>query len=241
MHTPNKVDRSKYVIVFFITLGLFLSLLYVSNTLSNRKLRELNRIQDNVSLDILSSETQYALLGELDCSAVSSSLLSQELNELSRKIEYSEQNIGTSDELTRLKKLYSLLEIKDYLLMKEVTNRCGQKAVFVLYFYTTSENCSECVRQAYVLTELRQKYPELRVYSFDYGLELPAIQTLIDIYKIEDTKLPALVIDRKVQTGFKSVEDIEKLVPKLKDILPIPVEPDGGIGDTKNTTNQTTN
>lgn len=221
MQTPNhKIDRSKYVIVFLITLGLFLTVFYISNTLSNRKLSEINTIQDNISIDLLSSETQYALLGELDCDAISSTVLSQELNELSAKIEYTESNIGKTDELVRLKKLYSLLEIKDYLLMKEVTKRCGQQSVFVLYFYTTSENCSECVKQGYVLTALREKYPALRVYSFDYGLNLSAIQTLIDIYNIEDTKLPAIVTDRKVYTGYKSVEDIEKLIPKLKDTLP---------------------
>lgn len=217
----NNPDRAKYVIVFFITLGLFLSVFYASNTLSGKKLNELKAIQDNISLDLLSTETQYALLGELNCAQVSpNSVLSDELNELSKKIEYSDQNIGKSAELTRLKKLYSLLEIKDYLLMKELSGRCGQKSVFILYFYTTSENCSECVRQGYVLTSLREKYPALRVYSFDYGLELSAVDTLERLYKIKDTELPAIVSGGKVYTGFRSVENIEKLIPVLKDTLP---------------------
>ncbi len=216
----NNPDRAKYVIVFFITLGLFFSVFYASNTLTGKKLNELKTIQDNISLDLLSTETQYALLGELNCSQVTpNSVLSDELNDLSKKIEYSDQNLSKSDELTRLKKLYSLLEIKDYLLMKEVSSRCGQKSVFMLYFYTTLENCSECVRQGYVLTSLREKYPALRVYSFDYGLNLSAIDTLEKIYKVKDTELPAIVSGGRVYTGFHSVEDIEKLIPALKDTL----------------------
>ena len=225
MEQPKPNSRSKYLIVLFITLGIFGTVFYVSDTLTNRKLNELKSIQNNISIDILSAEAQYALLGDLDCSQVSTSVLSDQLNELAGKIAYIEKSTGRSEELTQLEKQYSLLEIKDYLLMKAITKRCGQKSVFILYFYTTSDNCSECVKQAYVLTSLREKYPALRVYSFDYGLNLPAVETLIKIYKIEDTKLPALVSDSKVYTGFHSVEDIEKLIPKLKDTLPKPVVP----------------
>jgi hypothetical protein len=217
----NKNNLSKYIIVFLITLGLFVTVFYVSNTLTNKKLSELTTIQNNISTDLLSAETQYSLLGELDCSQVSNSVLSDQLNELSKKIDYLESSSGKSDELTQLEKQYSLLEIKDYLLMKAITKRCGQKSVFILYFYTTSENCSECVKQGYVLTDLREKYPALRVYSFDYGLNLSAVETLIKVYNIEDTKLPALVSDGNIYTGFHSVEDIEKLIPKLKDTLKV--------------------
>ncbi len=67
-----------------------------------------------------------------------------------------------------------------------------------------------------MLTALREKYPNLRVYSFDYSLDLSAVTALKSIYKISDTKLPALVMNGELLTGFKSVEDIEKLFPELK-------------------------
>ena len=158
-NTEHDTGWSKYLVVFLITIGIFVTVFYISNVLTNRKLAELNTIQNNISVDLLSAETQYSLLGELDCSQVTSTVLSDQLNDLSKKIEYLENSSGKSGELTQLEKQYSLLEIKDYLLMKEITNRCGQKSVFILYFYTTSDNCSECVKQGYVLTDLRQKYP----------------------------------------------------------------------------------
>lgn len=220
-----KHNYSQYIVVFFITLGIFLSVFYFSGFLTGKKLNELQNIQETISLDILSTETQYALLGELKCDDVSPhTVLSDELNELSRKIEYSESNIGESSELTRLKKLYSLLQIKDYLLMKELSDRCDQKSVFILYFYTTREHCTECVRQGYVLTELRKKYPALRVYSFDYRLELGAVDTLESLYDIKDTELPAIVSGGRVYTGFKSVKDIEELIPQLPETLEVEEE-----------------
>ncbi len=224
-HNPYHHSRSKYIIVLLITLGIFGTVFYVSNTLTSKKLNELNTISNNIAIDILSAETQYSLLGELDCSQVTTTVLSDQLNELAKKVEYLESTSGKSEELTQLERQYSLLQIKDYLLMKQINSRCGKKSVFILYFYTTSENCSECVKQGYVLTDLREKYPALRVYSFDYGLNLSAIETLIKIYKIEDTKLPALVSGGKVYTGFHSVEDIETLMPSLKATLPKPVVP----------------
>ncbi|MFA5934194.1 MAG: hypothetical protein WC795_03190 [Candidatus Paceibacterota bacterium] len=213
----NIVDWKKYVLVFIITCLIFGGAIWLSDFFGNKKIDTLNKIQDQISIDILSSETQFALLEELSCADINKSILSQELNDLATKIEYSEKNIGTDNsEIVSLKRYYSLLEIKDYLLMKKISQRCGQKSIFVLYFYTTKDNCSECVRQGFILTALREKYPGLRVYSFDYSLDLSAVKALISIYNIEDTKLPALVINRELFTGYHSVEDIEKAFPQLK-------------------------
>jgi len=221
----KQFDWKRYLIVFFITLGLFLTAVYLSNYFSDRKLNQLKSIQDKISIDILSSETQFSLLSELSCKNVSDSVLSGELADLGQKIEWGQSNksIGTSDELLYLKKYYSLLQIKDYILMKKISARCGKKSAFILYFYTTAQNCSECEKESLVLSTLRDKYPELRVYSFDYSTDLSAVKAMINIYKIKDTALPALVIDDNLLTGFKSIEEVEKRIKasfKLQEIKP---------------------
>ena len=60
-----------------------------------------------------------------------------------------------------------------------------------------------------------EDYPELRVYSFDYNLDVAAIATLVSINKIENT-LPALLIDENVYYGFQGIENIEEIIPQLK-------------------------
>ena|SRR3990172_9294851 len=215
------IDWKKYLLVFFITAGIFLSAVYLTNYFNGKKLSELRSIQDKISIDLLSSETQYALLEELSCGDVTNTLLSPELASLADKIEYSEKNIGNDNEFIELKKTYSLLEIKDYLLMKKISQRCGLKNIFILYFYTTAENCTECVKEGLVLDALREKYPQIRVYSFDYNLiDLSAVKAMTSIYKIKDTALPALVIDDKVYTGFHDIETIEQIKPSLKSLIP---------------------
>ena len=214
-HEPN--DWKKYVIVLFITSTIFISGLWVSNYLSNKKIDQLKNIESKISLDLMSSETQFSLLQELSCKDVSTTVLSSELNSLADKISFSENNMGNDDDsVISLKKYYSLLEIKDYLLMKKITERCGEKSIFVLYFYK-NDNCDDCTKQGYVLTSLREKYPNLRVYSFDYNLDLSSIKAMTSIYKVPDN-LPAIVINGKVYSGLQTVEDIEKTFPELESI-----------------------
>ncbi|MCE9549194.1 hypothetical protein K8Q98_02230 [Candidatus Nomurabacteria bacterium] len=208
----NNVDWKKYLIVFLITSGLFLTAVYLSNYFGNRKIDQLKQIQDKIAIDILSSETQFSLLSELSCKNIADSVLSGELGELGQKLEWGQENLGATEEVSYLKKYYSLLQIKDYLLMKRISARCGVKSAFILYFYTTLENCSLCEKEGIVLTTLREKYPELRVYSFDYSTDLSAVKSMLDIYRIKDTKLPALVIDDEVLTGFQSIEELESRI-----------------------------
>src|SRR3989344_5741043 len=89
----NNIDWKKYFIVFLITVTLFLSASYVSNYFGNQKIDQLKQIQDKISIDILSSETQFSLLSELSCKNISDSILSGELGELGRKLEWGQESI----------------------------------------------------------------------------------------------------------------------------------------------------
>ena len=220
-----KNDWSKYIIVLFITTALFAIAAGLSNFFSDKKVENMRTIQNKLATDILSSETQFSLLSELSCEQdTENDNLSSELNELANKINDSESNLKGNTDVVELKRYYSILEIKDYLLTKKINQKCKGKLVPLLYFYTTANNCTECIKQGYVLTELREKYPGLRVYSFDYSLYLSALKALLKIYKISDTKLPAIVINEHTYTGFKTVEEVEKIEPAIKKLLPKSIE-----------------
>ena len=142
-------------------------------------------------------------------------MLSKELRPLAERLSYLETQSGVDEnELLRLKRYYSLLQIKDLLLMKKVSGKCHLKPVFILYFYSNKGDCKDCENQGYVLTALSETYPQLRIYSFDYNLDLSALQTLLTINDV-DNKLPALSINGKVYHGFRSIEEIEKILPQL--------------------------
>ncbi len=203
----------KYFYVFLITCALFLSAWYMSAYFNTRKLNEVKDIQNKVAVDILSSETQFSLLEELSCQDLNSSIFSTEIASLAEKIAYAEQNVSNKDEIDLLKKQYTILEVKDFLLNKRIGERCKQMPVTILYFYGSKDACTDCAKQGYVLDAIRQQYPQVRVYSFDYNLELSTIKALTSIYKIGNT-LPGLVVNGKTVAGFQTVDGIKTLLPK---------------------------
>lgn len=208
-------DSKKYLVAFLITAAIFGTAVFISTALNQKKLEDVRSIENRVALDILSSETQFALLEETSCRDIGPGFLSKELGSLGERLSYAESRSGfDSEEVRSLKRSYFLLEIKDYLLMKRLTAKCGIEPTFILYFYSNETGCEDCEKMGYVLTALREKYPELRVYSFDYNFDVDAIRTLISIYKVEPN-IPALVIDGRVHYGYRPLAQLEEDVPAL--------------------------
>lgn len=206
-----------YIVALVITASIFGTAIYVSNYLNSKRLAEIRATQDNISIDILSLETQFELLAEHSCRDIAeNSVLSRELRPLAERLSFMEEQRSIDDEeLLRLKRYYSLLQIKDLLLMQRVAAKCDLNPVFILYFYSNQGDCPDCAEQGYALTELSEEYPQLRIYSFDYDLDVSALQTLISIQEIEKT-LPALVIKGQPYYGFKNAEDIKKILPEIQ-------------------------
>lgn len=202
------------LIALLITAGIGASVIYAVNQLNSLRIKDLTSTQEKLSIDILSLETQISLLESAPCSIVSSSTdLTTELDDLGQRLSYTENQLGSSDpQVIMLKKQYSLLEIRDYLVTEEFARTCNTKQVTVLYFYS-NKNCADCDRAGYALSYLHDTYPNVRVYSFDYDLDLGAQKTLISTKKITGP-LPAFVINGKTVYGFTDLATLEKQFPK---------------------------
>lgn len=217
MESNKDISGKKYFVVFIITLGVFALVFLLSNYLYSERINQVKNIEDNISRNILESEIQYSLLSDATCEddAGNSPVMIDEINSLTKRLSYMEEQRGTDDaEVISLKKYYSLLQVKDYLLLRERAKQCGQKPLTILYFYSNEGDCTDCKKIGYVLTSMREDYDQLHVYAFDYNIGLSVIDTLKSIYKL-DNDLPILVINRKAYYGFKTRDDIEKLMPDL--------------------------
>lgn len=209
------INWKQYFFSFAITAIIFTTAILTSNYFANKRVVDIRGIQDKIAIDILSSETQFSLLEESSCKDIGTGTLSTELGTLEDKLAYTEKDRGSDDaEVQTLKRYYSLLEIKDYLLMSKISEKCKRTPVSIIYFYSIDDKCPDCEKEGYVLTRLRETYPDLRVYSFDYNIDLSAVKTLISINKVKN-ELPAIVIKDSVHYGFQSIEDIEKAAPEI--------------------------
>lgn len=211
----DRTGWRKYILVFIITSAIFFGGFLSSNYINKRKIDNLAFIEDKIAVNILSLETQFDLLKESLCKEKENINLSKELGALEDKISYAENNFGYfNDQVIELKKYYSLLEIKDYILFNKIKKECNDKQVSILYFYSNKNDCKECSKEGYVLTYFRQKHPGIRVYSFDYHLDVPPINTLLSLYSIEN-KLPVIVVNDDVYYGYTDLEGMEKIVLPL--------------------------
>lgn len=203
------------LIALGITIVLAGTLAYAVNYLNRARVAELSVIEDQLSIDSLSLETQFSLLEAAPCdSSASSVTLTSELADFGSRLSYAENQLGSDNpQVIRLRERYSLLEIRDYLITKRLSESCRTKPVTVLYFYSNAGDCADCDRAGYALSYLRNTYPALRVYSFDYNLDLGALKTFIAVAKVKDT-LPAFIINGKHYYGFTSLDDLEKQFPK---------------------------
>jgi hypothetical protein len=96
-----------------------------------------------------------------------------------------------------------------------MTEECNLDTIFILYFYA-NKNCSECQTQELLLRAIRDKYPQVEIYNFDYDLDLSAVKTLITLHNIPP-KPPVIDINGKAYASFDSLESMEAvLAPYLK-------------------------
>ncbi len=205
-------EHSKYILAFLITAALFVSSWLISYSINKHKFAVLQAAQNQMSLDILTSETQFDLLKDTTCDNSAASVFSDDLQTLAEKITYSEDNVGSEVEIDTLKKQYTLIEIRDFLLTKRVAERCHQTPISIFYFYGTKVACPDCVKQGYVLDALREQNPKVRVYAFDYNLDLSTIKALRSIYNVGDA-LPAIVFNGVTYNGFQSLDQLTSLIP----------------------------
>ncbi len=81
----QKADWKKYLYSFAITAVIFVTAIYLSNFFGQKKLDEIRSTQEKVSLDILSSETQFSLLETSSCTDAANGALSTDLGRVSRE------------------------------------------------------------------------------------------------------------------------------------------------------------
>lgn len=215
------MNKKRYIYTFIITLAIFFFSIWLSNGFSNKKVQSLRDLESRINLDILSVETRFSLLQKTSCehivnndnSKINDIGFNEDLNNVALKIKSLENQLGyANDDVISLKKYYSLLQIKDYLLAKEFHDRCKQNTVSILYFYDT--DCVDCAKQSIILDKIISDYPEIRVYYLDKKTDNPALDTLSSIFKVAQS--PTLVINEKTYTGFQDIQKIESYIPEIK-------------------------
>lgn len=204
------------ILSLIITVAILGTIVATIRHLDRQRIAELDAIQAQLATDTLSVETQFALLENAPCADLSvGTELTREVSSLGDRLGLAESRLGSDNaEVIRLKKQYTLLQIRDYLLTQRIAETCDVEPVTALYFYSNVPGtCESCDRASYALSYLRQTYPQLRVYTFDYNLDLGALKTLIAVEKINN-EFPAFIIEGRRSYGFTDLETFKERFPE---------------------------
>lgn len=210
----NKFSWQRYILALLVTLLLFGTIFYATERINRHKISLVRDTYDEIALDILSTETRFSLLNDASCETFSASpVLAEELSVVGQRVGFLEEELGAdSDNVVQLKKYFSLLQTKDYILASRLAERCNIDLPIVLYFY--SKDCPDCRRQGYVLDEVYDNFDgAVRIYAFDASLDISALNTLMSLNDV--TEFPAIVIDGESYPGFQNVDQVSLYLKKF--------------------------
>ncbi len=220
MRRSNKhkeVDKTKYLLALTLTIIVFSSGVLLGTKLNSKKFERLGEIENSIKLQTLGAELQYQIIITNPCQFINSTPLTEELYELAEKLSYLESDFGEDDpRVLSLKEQYSLLELKHWLFIERTNKECGRNLLPVLYFYSNKGDCPKCEEQGYILTYIRKKYSNVRVYSFDINIDNPALNTVKKIYDIEYA--PSIIVKSTVYPQFMPLKSLENIFSALSNL-----------------------
>lgn len=211
-HYREPVNVSRYVAAASLTILIVLLSVIASNYINNKKMDLFESQEEQIKIDLLSLEVQDLLIEDLDCSFYDDDLFSKEMNDLNSKLTYLEEQNGVNDpQVLYLKKPYTILEMRHFALINKLNKECNKNISTIMYFYSNEGDCDTCDQQGFVLVYLARKYPNLKIYNFDINLDLSLIETIKKIHSLEE-KTPILIINGETYYGFKTAQEIEKIL-----------------------------
>jgi hypothetical protein len=208
------------VLIYF--LGFLTGYFLQSNILSlaEKKLKEIREEFENYRerLDNLQLQQLYLITygKELKCELLLSIMdeMHDEFvyfwNVLPAKLEVYEKYSEIQPEYVRLKRDYTMLTIRGWLLWQVVKEKCNATIVPALYFY--SKDCKDCINQSYVLDELRKENLEFAAFIVDYQLDEPIVRIIKKAYNV--TEVPSFIVDGKVYSGLQNLTQLKEIIAK---------------------------
>lgn len=210
---PRRIDWAKFFIILIITISVFVTGIFLGNTITEFKFNKITNAEQDLRLELLGLDLQYSLIEQDPCKVFNDTYLAETLDEFGNKVSYLENIHGVNNEVVKnTKKHYALLQIRHYLLKKKAVQQCNITHDFILFFYSNEKYCEkDCKEQGFVITSIREHRNSSSVYSFDITLKNPAIDTLKDQLNIGEIG-PVIVVNDETYHGFRSKNFILNLL-----------------------------
>jgi hypothetical protein len=215
-----EVSRWVFAKAFVITILVLVSIYSLNVFLnSKREIRVANDLDETLeTMEEMQALTQ--LMEEFGKNATCLTLKS-ELKLLDRQTWKLGDNIEAYHKLTqeymsdpnyyKQKRKFNRQEVLYLSLLRQIRTKCDINQSIILYFYRRLENCTQCDKQAFVLTHMNQKIDEeLAIFSFDSDLDISSVNVLRDVYGVNE--YPCIVIEDGTYCGLRDRDEVERIL-----------------------------
>lgn len=207
----RKLSKHRYFLTWVLVTLVFLIGLFLGQWIAEWKMEEFAQEEKEFRNYLFGLELLPEILAESLCEADVFALTEKKV-EMGRLLTELEARLGKDNpDVISLKKDYTLLSLKQWLLVKRIKEECGKNLTIILFFYSNKQNASLSEAQGYVLDYLYLKYPNTLVtYALDTDLDLPVLDVVKEVYGIR--QVPSLVINEVTYPGFQPKQKLESLL-----------------------------
>jgi len=210
MKRTKQIDWSKHVAVLLITILIFFIGILLGTLLNRNKVDLVKEISEELRINTMSSEVEFMILADNPCTLSNLTFLSDELHELSLKVEHMENQLSSENkDVQELKNFYSIIQLRHWKLMTTIKEECKNEATNIVYFYSNKGDCPECREQGFILSYLKRT-ENINIYSIDINTNNNAVRTLKKLYNIKTA--PTLIINKDTHEGFKTLNQLKELI-----------------------------
>jgi len=131
-------------------------------------------------------------------------------SKLPSKLEVYEKYSEIQPDYIQLKRDYTLLSIRVWLLSLNIKEKCGEDIIPALYFY--SKDCDKCIEESYVLDSIKKEKPNFSAFIVDYNLNESIVKVIINVWNV--TKVPSFIINDKLYSGYQNLTGMREIISK---------------------------
>ncbi len=211
----NKVNRAYFIALVTSILIYILGIgtgLYIQKTNAAKTQQLVESLQRRVE----SAQLEYVYISTLgdriSCDSLSTLVdeTTRDVRNIGSKLAELEKKNETGNSFDTLKRDYTILSSRGWILNTYVQERCQKNTTTILYFYSIP--CSDCEKQGYILDDLAEHEfkDKFLVFVLDAQIEEPIVATLKTTFNIHST--PSIVVGNTTYVGLQTKDNLEKII-----------------------------
>lgn len=220
MVTNRKIKYGRYVGAILIAVFFIIGGLVIGNYLAENKSDNLLTSQKAISalLEVSKLKETCTLAANTSYCNLSWGDIWQEKVAIGNILSALETRLGKEDpRVAEQKKVYNDVQFKTLGLVNKVNNQCNYGWDTILFFYTNDENekigsSSQSELEGYILDTLYNLNSNVRIFSFDVGVDGDSTETLLKEFNI--TSIPSVVINGVAYQRFMTRDEIQRVIEK---------------------------